>query len=193
MSASAPSISVPNRFLFMKVGNHAGETWDQILDRKRREFDRAGMSFWGYGGSACHPIRQVQPFARLTLRQDERITLIMEPIRSNWDQDMVYAREFSRDGVTWEKVPDGINVTGSRYALVLDEITPGELDIPLNEFEVGVGPSLGKPAEDYLQGRTDKACFVRSATPRPINAEGKMLRKCGFVAEMKDPFAVLLR
>ena len=172
-----PPITIPDRFLFMKVGNHAGETWDQILTRKRKEFDRAGMSFWGYGGAACHPISQVQPFARLTLQANEKIMLIMEPIRSNWDQDSAFATEFSRDGILWEPIPKGINVSGSKYALVLDEIKPGDLEVSLNEFEVGVGPSVGKPAESYLQGRTDKACFVRSKAPRVAQPGEKVLAK----------------
>src|SRR5438477_290714 len=57
--------NLPDRFLFMKVGNHANETWEQILERKRKEYDRTGRTFWGYGGTTCHPLGVVQPFARL--------------------------------------------------------------------------------------------------------------------------------
>ena len=38
---------LPTAFIFMKVGNHAGETFESILERKRREFDRAGKIFLG--------------------------------------------------------------------------------------------------------------------------------------------------
>ncbi len=44
---------LPEKFLFMKVGNHAGEQWEQILTRKRKEYEATGMCFWGYGGNAC--------------------------------------------------------------------------------------------------------------------------------------------
>ncbi len=87
-----------------------------------------------------------------------------------------------------------INVLGSRYAFVLSEITPGDLEVRLNSFEVAIGPSAGKPAEAYLQGRIDKGCLVKSGSPRDVAApEERIVRKAGYAAEMKDPFAVLLR
>ena len=175
----------------MKVGNHAGESWEQILHRKRRELKDAGMSFWGYGGAACHPISQVQPFAKLAIEEQGIIRLIMQPIKSNADQDTAEATEYSIDGRNWIKIPNGIHVTGSSYALVLESIEEADLDLPLNALEVGIGPSLGKPAENYLQGRTDKGCLVQSATARAANENS--VRKAGFVADLKEPFGVLLR
>ena len=122
------------------------------------------MVFWGYGGNSCHPVSRVQPFARLAIREQGNVLLVMEPINSNADPDIVPAID-SRDGVSWERIPKGINVLGSRYALVLSEIRPGELEVKLNGFEVATGPSTGKPAEAYLQGRIDKGCFVERLGP----------------------------
>ena len=185
---------LPDRFLFMKVGNHAGETWEKILERKRREFDRSGRTFWGYGGNACHPISQVQPFSRLAVREQGGIYIVMEQIDSRADPDLVPAREYSQDGISWEPIPEGIEVTGSRYALVLDEIKPGDLSLELNSYEVGIGPSSGKAAEQYLQGRTDKACFTLSKAPRTAEVPApKLVRKISYYAQVKEPFAVLLR
>ncbi|MCI0685365.1 MAG: hypothetical protein L0Y71_24970 [Gemmataceae bacterium] len=185
---------LPKRFLFMKVGNHAGETWEQILARKKREFEDTGMIFWGYGGNACHPISQVQPFARITLKEQESICLVMEPIDSRADPAVLPATEYSRDGVVWEPLPKGIKVTGSRYAFVLDEIKPGDLEISLNKYEVGIGRSLGKGADSYLTGHTDKACLVESSKPHETaSSSPKLVRKLGYVAKLKEPFAVLLR
>ena len=185
------AIQLPDRFLFMKVGNHAGETWKDILNRKRRELNEAGMIFWGYGGSACHPVSQVQPFAKLAIKEQGGIKLIMQPIKSNWDQDTAEATEYSVDGRNWEKMPSGIHVTGSSYALVLESIDETDLDLPFHELEVGIGPSLGKPAENYLTGRTDKGCLIRSSRPRL--PDEKTIRKAGIVANLKEPFGVLLR
>jgi hypothetical protein len=181
------------KFLFMKVGDHANESWEDILARKRREFEAAGQIFWGYGGVACHPLTQAQPFARLAIQEQGGIVLIMEPINSKAEPDIVPAREFSRDGINWEPLPNGVHVTGSRYAFVLDEIKPGELDLDLGEFEIGIGPSRGIPAEAYLKGRTDKGCLIRSARPNLPVGRAERIRKVKFQAELKDPFAVLLR
>ncbi|MGN6505270.1 MAG: hypothetical protein ACTHM6_06865, partial [Tepidisphaeraceae bacterium] len=137
------------------------------------------------------PVSQVQPFAKLAIKEQGGIKLIMEPIKSNWDQDMAEATEYSVDGKDWKPIPDGIHVTGSSYSLVLDSIEEADLDLPLHEHEVGIGPSVGKPAESYLQGRTDKGCLIKS--PKLRGPTEKSIRKMGFVAQMQEPFAVLLR
>jgi hypothetical protein len=53
----------PSQLIVMKVGVHMGEPWEAIIDRKLAEEQAAGVAYWGYGGSVCHPITQVQPFA----------------------------------------------------------------------------------------------------------------------------------
>lgn len=50
--------------IIMKAGTHADESLDRILVRKTREVSGAGFCLWGYGGSSCHPIRQVQIHAQ---------------------------------------------------------------------------------------------------------------------------------
>ena len=177
--------------IFMKVGRHAGEDFEAIIERKRREYDAAGMILWGYGGGTLHPIQRVQPFARLKVKEGNRITLVMQEIDSNHPDTEVYATEFSRDGETWEPIPKGIRVTGSRYALVLDEIKAGDLDIDLGEYRVGGGPSAGKIGSEYIKGRVDKGCLERVGAP---NEEGhsKVIRST-FTAKLKEPYAVLLR
>ena len=56
-------MKAPHAAIVMKVGFHAGEEWNEIIARKQGEISSTGVTFWGYGGSACHPLRQVQPFA----------------------------------------------------------------------------------------------------------------------------------
>lgn len=180
------------RLLFMKVGDHAGEAWEKVLERKRREKDRAGMIFWGYGGSACHPLTQVRPFVKMSLEIGERPILVMQRIKSNMDQGTYAAEEYSEDGVIWKKIPDGIRVTGSRYAMVLDEILPGDFIFDAAQFEVGIGPNRGKRGDEYLQGRTDKACLVRAADPT-VMADQDEPPKIEVYAPLKEPYAVMLR
>jgi len=183
--------AVPDAFVFMKVGKHAGEDFDTILQRKNLEFERTGRIFWGYGGRTCHPTRHVQPFARVTAEASGNVFFLMELIDSHADPDIVPATEYSADGVHWMPIPDGIRVTGSRYALVLDEIKPGDLEICPAELEVAVGPSRGRPASDYLRGRVDKACLkMAQARKSPSNRE---TRRVDFCSHLLDPYAVLLR
>lgn len=185
--------TAPDAFIFMKIGSHAGETLDQILERKQREIEQAGRSFWGYGGSSCHPLTQVQPFARTFTQQASGIYLLMEYIHSTADPDIIPATQYSTDGVQWEEIPAGINVTGSRYALVLDEILPGELEVPLDNYSVGIGQSRGKSASEYLSGRIDKACLTRDAEQRQGSTSSRAPRKASYIAKLIEPYGVLLK
>jgi hypothetical protein len=176
----------------MKVGNHAGETFDQILERKRRELTVAGRIFWGYGGFSCHPIHHVQPFCRMHLQKENGIYLFMESIESHAVPEVAQATEFSEDGIKWQRIPQGIKVTGSRYALILDEVRPGDLDIHLHEYVVGVGRSRGRVAADYLRGHVDKGCFEKSPEDR-VSSSDVAQKHISYIAKVKEPFAVLLR
>ena len=186
-------IERPQAFIFMRVGRHAGEDFEEILERKRRELEQSGVIFWGYGGTTLHPIRQVQPFAKLWIENNGSIEILMQPIDSRADPDVLPANEFSVDGITWKTLPSGVKVTGSRYAIVLDEIKPGELSLDLGEFEVGIGPSRGRNASNYLRGRVDKGCLVaRQSIGAEIDAGRKPI-SIGYQARLKDPYAVMLR
>ncbi len=105
---------LPEAFIFMRVGNHAGESFEYIIERKYRELSDAGRMFWGYGGTTLHPFKHVQPFARLWVQRGGSIRMVMEPIDSKADPDILPATEFSADGIQWEAIPSGIVVTGSR-------------------------------------------------------------------------------
>ena len=183
---------IPEAFVYMKVGNHAGEGFDAILERKKRERDRTGRMFWGYGGTACHPLMQVQPFARLYTKNEGKIYLMMEPVNSRADPDVEPAKEYSSDGSVWQAIPEGICVTGSRYALVLEDLCPIDIEIPLDQYTIGVGPSRGKAAIEYLQGRVDKGCLVRSLGVQPSD-DKTAKKRLRFAAKLLDPYAVLLR
>lgn len=177
--------------VFMKVGRHAGETFEEILARKQREYEVAGRIFWGYGGGTMHPITRVQPFARMRIEHGERISIVMQEITSRHPDTEVFAKEYSRDGIHWEQIPDGVQVRGSRYALVLNEIQHGELNINLAEYRVAAGPSEGKGAEGYIRGRVDKGCLTRVRAIENANPED--LIPVHFAATLEEPYAVVLR
>lgn len=176
-------------FIFMKVGVHAQESLDDIIERKNREFEEAGMIFWGYGGGTCHPLTQVRPFARERAEKGQILRILMQEIESHHD-DLDIASEFSSDGINWEPIPDGIEVRGSRYALVLDELKPGDLNLDLSQASVAIGNSKGKPGNTYISGRVDKGCLEISnqAQGRPED-----IKEIKLMADVMDPFAVILR
>lgn len=174
--------------LYMKVGTHAQEELSDIIARKKREIETAGMAMWGYGGNTCHPSTMVQPFAR-SLATSGRIVLCMQPMTSNHFAEQVRAREFSTDGLHWEEVPQDINVLGSRYALCVTNLVEVDAELDLSRTRVALGNSKGRPGDEYIRGRVDKACLelVKAdvEVPSPVHIE--------LVAEIVEPFAVFLR
>src|SRR5262249_13516346 len=142
-------LSPGDGLLYMKVGQHAREDLDSIIERKRREIRDAGYAMWGYGGNTCHPVSMVQPFVRTYQKRGGTIYLCMEPMLSNHFAEQVRAKEFSLDGVTWNEVPAAINVLGSRYALVIKDLHKEDFEIPLVQTKVAIGNCTGRLGSDY--------------------------------------------
>jgi len=179
--------------IFMKVGLHAQESIEDIIARKQREYDQAGSIFWGYGGSTCHPLTMVQPFAKQVEEKGEEVLIIMQKMNSKHAAPPEVAREYSDDGVNWQPVPRGIEVRGSRFALVLDELRLEEFEVDLGELTVGVGPSRGRRADRYLINQADKGCFLFAEREVPIAPEERVIKSVSLVAKVKSPFAVFVR
>ena len=179
--------------LYMKVGTHARERLEDIVERKSREIREAGYGMWGYGGNTCHPSTMVQPFAREFQARGRRIHLVMEEMESKHFAEPYCAAEYSVDGLEWERVPEEIEVRGSRYALVIKNLRRDEIALPLHRTHVPVGPSTGRVGSRYVRGRVDKACLeIDPAGEGPAEEEGDE-REIGLVAEVVEPYAVYLR
>jgi hypothetical protein len=179
--------------IFMKVGLHAQESIEDIIARKQREFEAAGAIFWGYGGNTCHPLTMVQPFAKQIEQRGEEVLIVMQKMNSKHAAPPEVAKEYSDDGVNWKPIPEGIEVRGSRYALVLDELREEEFDVDLSELEVGVGPSRGRRADKYLINQADKGCFVFAEPELVVAPERHIIKPIALVARVKSPFAVFVR
>jgi hypothetical protein len=180
------------RVLYMKVGTHANEPLDKIFERKMKEIDEAGVAFWGYGGSTCHPVTTVQPFASSYAEQGGKIYLCMHPMVSKHFAYTVPAEEYSVDGLNWKPVPQGIKVTGSRYAIVIKDLRMEEFNLPLDATRVALGNQMGAPGSKYISGRVDKACLeITAAGPADKIYEDR--EKIGLVAEIAEPYAVFVR
>lgn len=179
--------------IYMKVGTHADEPLDEIIARKREEIAVAGFALWGYGGNTCHPTTMVQPFARGFEIRGSTIHLVMHPMVSKHFAVTARASEMSSDGRNWSAIPHGVNVIGSRYALAITDLEPANFVLPLSQTRVAVGTSKGRPGDEYVQGRVDKAVLDivdgMSIVPDPA----REVEQIGLVAKLVDPFAVFVR
>lgn len=173
--------------LYMKVGTHARESLEDIIERKQREIDAEGFAMWGYGGGTCHPRTMVQPFAKRSVAGGQTVMLCMQPMESKHFAEPKRADEFSVDGFEWHEVPPGIHVLGSRFALCIKELRRVESTLALSSTAVALGNSRGRAGNDYIRGRVDKACLEVTDAPPEDEIE------IGLVAEVIDPFAVFLR
>ncbi len=73
-----------NAFVYMKVGAHAGETFEQIIAGRIKKYETPVRVFGGYGGNTCHPTKHVQPFMRRAKDEGfKKIKLLMQLIKSN--------------------------------------------------------------------------------------------------------------
>ena len=177
--------------IYMKVGMHAQEPWEEILERKQREIRDAGVSFWGYGGGTCHPLLRVQPFVKERIATGHAIYLAMKPMLSKHSAPQTPAEEYSDDGVTWHSIPEGVNVLGSRYALVLDRIESSDIDLDLGQATVAAGLKRGVAASTYVRGRVDKGCFI--IEPARVSQDEVKPEHISLIATLREPYAVLLR
>lgn len=178
-------------FLYMKVGVHANESLEDIIARKRKEIEDAGVSFWGYGGNSCHPFNAVQPFVREETAKGIKVRLLMQKITSRHFATGL-AKEYSADGgKNYYPVPKGVNVLGSRYALVVTTLDPIEAVLSLSDTVVGIGNKRGLSGDQYIRGHVDKACLVYS--PGVGLPERKDDIVLSLSAELAAPYAVVLR
>ena len=177
--------------VYMKVGLHAQESLEDIIRRKQKEYEDAGMIFWGYGGNTCHPTRHVQPFAKAVRKRGKKIFLVMEEITSRSFAEPKAAEAYSDDGFKWNPIPRGIEVRGSRYALVLGRLELERFDINIRELRVAVGLCTGRSAADYLRGHVDKGCF-EVAVGSPLE-KGTDVHPISLYAQLKEPYAVYLK
>jgi hypothetical protein len=173
----------PSRLIVMKVGVHMGEPWEAILDRKLAEEQAAGVAHWGYGGSVCHPITQVQPFAM----HGGPVSVLMVRTTSDFRGSSAWATAASSDGRSWKPLPQGVCTSG-RYALVLRSLHRTSEELDVGAYEVAIGPQRGTPLTRYLRGRVDKACARLASVPGDAHPLWAVAR-----AELVAPYAVLLR
>lgn len=188
------AIMTPGQSLiFMKIGIHAREPLETIIERKLKEIEDEGMAFWGYGGNTCHPSSMVQPFATTQAQKGKPVYLVMEKMQSNHFAEPLRSEEYSIDGRVWKPVPAGIHVLGSRYALAIKNLQQTELVLPLARTHVAQGPSLGRAGNAYVSGRIDKACLELDNNVNVPPAPDEKVTAIGLVAELCEPYAVFLR
>ena len=179
--------------LFMKAGFHGDETLKNIVDRKLREIDETGCAFWGYGGKACYPTTQVQPFCRESSKKGKPVYLCMpETPSKHCPTEKRENKYYSSDKKSFFRIPEAINVPHSHYALVINRLKSVKYDLLLSKTVVAIGPSKGKRGHKYIQGQSDKACLTLSNDVDQFSDSDATKVEITLMAELCWPYAVFL-
>ena len=173
----------------MKYGVHAGETVESIVRRKQDEIAKVGYTFWGYGGNICHPLTQVQPFAENVYKRGEKLYLVMSLTKSKLNNAPNKSHHFSIDNKDWSPIDEKINVLGSKFALCIKNLTVRKFDLSLDTYSVGIGDNCGTILSDYIRGRVDKACAVKTDSHTTNHKTVNITLR----AEVIYPFAVFTK
>lgn len=171
--------------IIMKCGTHATEKIEDILNRKKIEEENNGYIYWGYGGTLCHPINQVQPFCH----HNKKVYLLLTLTTSELNNIPKRANRYSIDKKMWHNINSSINVLGSKYALVIKNLQKCDFEINLSDYEIGIGKSVGKNLSVYLKGRVDKACAIKS---NKVQKQEERKIKITMIAELVSPYSVFV-
>lgn len=204
--------SVPDAFIFMKVGDYGEDTLEKIVERKQRELNEVGETYWAYGGKTgrgpLHPKNQIQPFAGKWMKEPGSVQVLMEKIDGGYNIELPAAKKYSAvdsvDEKDWNCLPSGIYLSQTKWALVLDEIMECDLTIDLREFEVHRPGKKAINATQYmafrgmkeLTGRkrgANKGCLVTAESTYDGPDAPKAEVCVSYKASLKFPYAVFLK
>ncbi len=174
-----------DNIIIMKCGTHASEKIEDIFNRKKLEEINNGYICWGYGGTLCHPINQVQPFCK----DYNKVYLLLTPTHSELNNDPKRAKSFSFDKCTWSNFNSKVNVYGSKYALIIKNLQKCNFEINLKDYEIAIGKSKGKNLSEYLQGRVDKACAIKNIKDKNNSKKIKIV----MIAELVSPYSIFVK
>jgi len=175
--------------LLMKVGSHGHEELASIVRRKQEEERAIGHTFWGYGGTLCHPQRVVQVFAKEAAARGQGVAVLFCVTRSPYYGDPVPADQYSVNGEHWEDLPTEARVTASKSALVLSNLRTCDDTLWLDGYRVALGPSSGRALNEYFRFRVDKAAAFAAAR----STENRTPLSISFKAELVAPYAISVR
>lgn len=178
------------------IGPHAGESEKEIFVRKIKEIENTGKSFWLHKSYNAKP-DTVQNFCKVALRKKNTpLCIFIQASSKGGAQETKNdnsANEFSIDKIHWEKIPQGILVTGSvknAFAMVFDKLEVIEKNqIDLRDYSLYGFP--GK-AVKIVQGSSTICCIKESSKNAPDRLISN-IRKIAAIGRLVYPFEVWLR
>ena len=186
-----------NYVIISIIGPAAGETVAEILERKKGEIERTGRSFWLYRSYRARP-SGIQDLCKESLsKKNSPICIFIKPATENGAQPTRgrnIAKEFSKDGNSWEKIPKGVLVTGlvpNASAMIFDKLDDVERGVFLNLWDYSQFLSPGR-AVRIIRGASTIRCIRKSSRNDP-DRMGSNIREVVAIGRLVKPFSVWLR
>lgn len=182
--------STNKNILVSVVGSHAGETLEQIFERKQKEIEKAGFTFWLYKSHSAKP-EVVQKLARSNKKAFCYFIRASSQLGARPTKESKPATHFSVNGSVWKKIPNNILVTGSSRsasALVLKDLKLTNYTIDLwrySNYNNRKEPALIRLGNSTLP-------ITKKSSLRNTNKMKSHIRDVVAVAELKTPFCVYL-
>ncbi len=181
--------------IFSVVGFHAGESEEEIFNRKRKEIADVGESFWLINSFKART-EIIQKFCRTALEDNKEIYCIFLEASQRGSAKPTkfksHASEFSSDKINWSKIPKKIKVTGrinkNTTALILKTL---EFNKNTNvKFDLwNYSDFLNDSAPIKFTQGASTVCAVRNYKR---GMKSRFRRVVAF-GKLKNPFAVWLR
>jgi hypothetical protein len=175
------------------MGDHAGEGSDTIFDRKIKDVDQTGLTFWLIRSPRARP-----PEVQNICKEFPVFTIFVEPsskggARPTIEEDA--AEEYSPDKVLWSKLSKELSpVTGKldagATALVFDTMTT-DVNGVLDLWGYGEAFDIQKPIRFTLGCST--ICAALNTTKLHSNTMKSRYRRIVAVARLANPYCVWLR
>lgn len=179
------------------MGPHAGESEEEIFERKRREIEDTGKSFWLHKSYNAKP-DVVQDISKEALKKSNTpLCIFIQASSKKGAQPTKQAdrmREFSVDKKNWKKIPSGILVTGSSknsFIMVFNKLDLIERKEFLNLWNYSLFGTPGKAVKMALGAST--VCSLKESSEDDQNKMKSNLRKVVAVGELTHPFAAWVR
>ena len=174
--------------VFMKYGTHANESPSRIIKNKINEVDLYGHTFWGYGGTSCHPLNQVQPFIKMNFERGEKTFLLLSRIKTVWNGSSTNASFYSYNKMDWLPLPKEHIIKGSKFAIMCSSFEECNFTIDLSSYHVPIGNAKGRLLSNYIFGMNTKGCGTFALSDR---VETEKLVQISAIAEIES--AVFIR
>tara|TARA_Y100000814_G_C12281296_1_gene385194 strand:+ start:334 stop:864 length:531 start_codon:yes stop_codon:yes gene_type:complete len=173
--------------IFSVMGPHAGETSEDIFERKIEDVKNTGITFWCIRSYKSKPM-DVQEFCKSETVE----VLFISPSSSGAAKDTkidTENTEYSIDNTNWINIPSNITpVTGKGWALVLDKLEISNLEINLNKYAESKN---NVPLKFGLGCST--ICAVEEDMSLNENRVKSYMRKIWAVGRLKHPYCVWIR